>query len=66
MRDFAVAFPDLQSARHRADYDPDYLLVPSNVASLIDQAAEAMAAFDRVAAAELTDVLTLLMVKSRD
>ena len=33
MRDFAGAFPALQEARHRADYDPTVEFLPSDVSS---------------------------------
>lgn len=65
MRDFAGAFPSLQDARHLADYDPAYQLLPSNVSSLIDTAKVGMDAFDRVAPDERTDVLALMMVGAR-
>ncbi len=65
-RRFADAFQDLQNFRHLADYDPAYHFRAPDVHSIIDQAAEAMAAFDRIAPAEQTDILALLMVKSRD
>jgi hypothetical protein len=58
MRDFASSFPFLQSARHRADYAPD-------AANHIAAAQTAMAAFDQTAEAERTDVLALMMGRSR-
>ena len=65
VRDFAEAFPGLQDARHVADYDPATRFLVSNVSSLIDRADAAMAAFDRVAPQEQTDVLALMMVQGR-
>jgi uncharacterized protein (UPF0332 family) len=66
MRDFAGAFPALQEARHRADYDPTVEFLPSTVSSLVDAAEVAMDAFDRVAPEEQADVLALMMVKARN
>jgi hypothetical protein len=66
MRDFAGAFPTLQAARHRADYDPAAAFVPADVSSLIGEAETAIAAFGRVAPDEQADVLALMMVKIRD
>jgi hypothetical protein len=66
MRDFAGAFPTLQAARHRIDYDPAATFVPADVSSLIGEAETAIAAFDRVAPDEQADLLALMMVKVRD
>ncbi len=65
-RDFARAFQKLQEARHLADYDPAVDFPPDEVASLIDSADAAMAAFDRAAPDEQIDVLALMMVRTRD
>jgi hypothetical protein len=65
-RDFATIFPSLQAARHQADYDPMAAFAASDVASLIEIAEIAIAAFNRVAADEQADVLALLMVRIRD
>jgi len=66
MRNFAGIFPDLQDARHLADYDPAVEFLPSDVSSLIDAAELAMAAFDRATPEEQADVLALMMVRTRD
>jgi hypothetical protein len=66
MRDFAGIFPDLQDARHLADYDPAVEFLPSEVSSLVDAAEVAMAAFDRTAPDEQADVLAMMMVRTRD
>lgn len=66
IRDFATAFPKLQEARHLADYDPAVDFPPDEVASLIDSADAAIAAFDRAAPEEQIDVLALMMVRARD
>jgi hypothetical protein len=65
MRDFASSFATHQKNRHLADYDPwpDFLV--SDIASLVDEADNAMAAFENASADEQTDVLALLMVKVR-
>jgi hypothetical protein len=65
MRSFANAFPVLQDVRHLADYDPTAFFQQSDVASLIDATEVAMADFDRAAPEEQTDVLVLIMVKSK-
>jgi hypothetical protein len=65
MRDFASSFPFLQFARHRADYDPGYVIATPDAANHIAAAQTAMAAFDQTAEAERTDVLALMMGRSR-
>lgn len=65
MREFASAFPALQEARHLADYSPSTVFLASDVDSLIDAAEVAIAAFDRIDPEERTDVLALMMVKSK-
>jgi uncharacterized protein (UPF0332 family) len=65
MRDFAGIFPAPRDLRHRADYDPAAEFQPSDVLSIVDSAAVAMDAFDRVAPDEQADVLTLLLVGAR-
>jgi hypothetical protein len=64
-RDFAVAFPSLQRARHSADYDPKMQFLQTNVASLIDAADTALSAFDKIDPAEQADILALMMVATR-
>ena len=66
MGDFAGAFPTLQDARHLADYDPATEFLPSEVASLVDMAENAMDAFDRVSLDEQADALALMMVGARN
>jgi len=41
--DFANAFVELQDARHRADYDPDYRAIRSDVVASIETAAQVIA-----------------------
>ena len=65
LRDFAGAFSALQEARHLADYDPNAVFDPTDVFDLVNAAELAMIAFDRVEPAEQTDVLALMMVKTR-
>ncbi len=65
-RDFANAFGDLQEYRHLADYHPSRPFGFSEVSSLIDRAAVAMEAFDRIAPQEQADILALLMVGARN
>ena len=65
MREFADSFIALQELRHLADYDPLVEFQPSDVASLVDAASVAMAAFDRVLPSEQADVLALMMVRAR-
>jgi hypothetical protein len=65
-RDFAGAFAALQDVRQLADYDPVVEFVPAQVSALIDSADAAMAAFDRIVPEELTDILALLMVRTRE
>lgn len=64
-RDFAGVFPNLQDARHRADYDPAYQLPLSEASFLIDAAELAMGAFDRIVPEEQADNLALMMVGAR-
>jgi hypothetical protein len=66
MRDFAGTFPELQDARHHADYDPVAVFLPSDVASLVDETEVAMDAFDRTAPDEQADVLALMLVGARN
>ena len=66
MRDFATIFPELQEARHLADYDPGAAFPPEEVSSVIDSANAAMAALDRLDPVERTDLLALLMIRTRD
>jgi hypothetical protein len=65
MRFFARTFVPTQELRHLADYDPTAQFLPSEVAAVVDEADNALAAFGRVPANELADILALLMVKSR-
>ena len=65
MRDFASLFLELQSARNRADYDPQAVFLHSDAIGFVSEAAEAMAAFDRTTAEEQADVLALMLVTSR-
>lgn len=62
---FARAFPDLQSQRHDADYDPAMELSASLVLNLIDTAEAAIAAFDAADPAEQADILALMMTRRR-
>lgn len=64
-RDFAGSFPALQEVRHAADYDPTAQFLRSVVVSLVDGAAVAVAAFDRMPPDEKADILALLMVRSK-
>jgi hypothetical protein len=66
MRDFAGAFPRLQRARQLADYDPTVEINVADASDWIDAAQAAMAAFDRAASDEQTDVLALLLVGARN
>lgn len=66
MRDFAEIFPALQDLRHLADYDPFVTFDTEEVAQVIQQAEDAIAAFDRVPEAEKSGVLALMMVRGRD
>ncbi len=66
MRDFARAFPALQDARHLADYDPTNTFDPVGVLAVITAAEAVIAAFERADPQEQTDVLALMMVRSRD
>lgn len=65
-RDFAVSFQILQKARHWADYDPVIAFLPSDVASLIGTAEDAIKAFKGINPDEQADVLALLMVRGRE
>ena len=65
MRVLASNFAMLQERRHLADYDPCAAFLPSAVASIVYAAEEAIKAFDRVAPDEQTDVLALMMVKTK-
>ena len=65
MREFAAAFPELQELRHAADYDPAATFGALEVRSIIETAANAMAAFDRCPQTERTNVLALLLAGAR-
>jgi hypothetical protein len=65
MRDFANSFATLQRTRHLADYDPWSEFLPSDISSLVDEADNAMTAFDNTDPDERADVLALLMVRVR-
>jgi hypothetical protein len=65
MRAFAKAFPNLQTLRHLADYDPAFSFSVSGAAAVIDEAELALEAFERVPEDEKTDVLALLLAGSR-
>lgn len=65
MQDFSRIFPDIQEARHDADYDPTVSFSVADVLTLIESAEAAMAAFDRAPAGEQGDVLALMLVKPR-
>ncbi len=65
MRDFAGVFPELQEARHLADYHPTAGFPFSQVSSLIDAAEAAIQSFDKAPPAEQADVLALLLVGIR-
>ena len=65
MRQFAFAFILLQDAWHQADYDPHYTIDRASAARLVEDAADAMQAFDRIEAGELTDVLAPMLVNPR-
>jgi uncharacterized protein (UPF0332 family) len=66
MRDFASLLPRLQRARQLADYDPATEFSASDASDRIDVAEAAIAAFDRAAPDEQTDVLALLLVGARN
>jgi hypothetical protein len=65
MKDFANDFPDIQEARHLADYDPQAVFVLSDVSDLIDVAERALAAFARTSPAERADILAFMMKRPR-
>lgn len=66
MQAFARSFPNLQDARHTADYDPAAQFSASDVAALIQEAENAIEAFDRAPPDEQADVLALLMMGIRN
>ncbi len=63
---FPTIFPDLQQARHTADYHPTDIFNASNVLSLAESAETAIAALDDADPDERADVLALLMLRPRD
>jgi hypothetical protein len=65
LRDFASTFPTLQQARHRADYDPSVRFNVEDVFDLIAASEAAAWAFERVDIEERTDVLALMIAKTR-
>jgi len=65
MRDFASSFPFLQAARQHADYDPSFVILLVDAADQIAAAQTAIAAFDQTAEDERTDVLALMMGRTR-
>jgi hypothetical protein len=62
MRDFAAVFVVLQEARHRADYDPQAVIVHSDATDSVGQAGLALQAFDRALPEEQADILALMLV----
>jgi hypothetical protein len=65
MRDVADSFVTLQERRHRADYDPSSPFALADSAKMVDDAEDAMIAFDQVSCDEKADVLALMLVGSR-
>jgi len=66
IRRFAEIFPDLQEARHLADYHPTLTFEPNAVATLATSAQQAMTAFNATDPDERADVLALMMLRPRD
>ena len=64
-RQFATAFPLIQDARVRADYDPQINILDSDAHSTVDAAEAAMAVFNDIAWPEKADLLALLMTDAR-
>lgn len=65
MRQVALAFIQLQDARHAADYDPAAAFSPVNAESRLLQAELAIATFARVPPEEQADILALMLVDPR-
>lgn len=66
IQQFAEIFPDLQEARHLADYHPTQTFEPNDVASLASTAELAITAFNAADPDEKADVLALMMLRPRD
>lgn len=62
----AAAFANLQSQRHRADYDPTARFERSNVEALISSASAALDALSRAPPAERDVFLTFLLLRGRE
>ena len=65
LRDFAGAFAELQDERHRADYDPVASFLPSEVATILLSAENAIDSFAKIPPYERADVLALLLAGAR-
>ena len=61
IRDFAVAFTDLQFRRQQADYDPAALITAQEAKTALDLADRGIQAFERAPEDERTDVLALML-----
>ncbi|MCJ2093417.1 hypothetical protein MKK67_13100 [Methylobacterium sp. J-072] len=64
-REFASAFASLQELRHSADYDPQVVFRSSDAVDACDAADLAIQALATINAAELADILALLLVDAR-
>ena len=65
MRDFGQTFAELQSRRHSADYDPDYLIRKSDVIADINDARTAIARFLATPASVRRDFAIHVLMKVR-
>lgn len=66
IRKGATAFVDLQSARHRADYDPNFKLKLETAKAHIDSARVAIRSFSKAGKAEYEFFLFALLFEPRD
>lgn len=62
---FTTTFPDLQDLRHQADYDPNVRFQHNFVVARINEASQALAAFQRVDRSEQLDFVTLALEMTR-
>ena len=65
VHEFGQAFSALQSKRHLADYDPDYLVRKSNVTAAIDDARTAIDRFLEMPAGVRRDFAIHALMKER-
>lgn len=65
LKTFANTFTSMQQLRHLVDYHPSIALSQADVLDLIDETENALDGFASIPRAELTDVVTYMLVGAR-